>query len=253
MSYVAYVHAKPDTEDASGIFYVGKGLERRARKVVRNESSNRHYKHTVAKYGAENIMVGMLPCSTETIAFDLEKGLIKCLRRMGVELTNMTDGGEGSSGYTPTKETRQKASENSRSNWKNVEFRTKTVLAQTQAQRTMPTSEAKRKAALENAVLGRLILATEKKEESAKKNSEKSLINWSDPTFRAETIAAQKAVWTEEKRAAKGDEIRGRVRVTNGTDERNVPKAEVESLLLAGWWLGRKPRKSSKRAKSNLN
>lgn len=99
----AYVHARPDTVSATGIFYVGKGTARRASNVARR---NPHHTNIVAKHGAENILVGMIPCSSEAIAFDLERGLIKCLRRMGVKLTNMTDGGEGNS--NPSQETRSK-------------------------------------------------------------------------------------------------------------------------------------------------
>lgn len=107
MSFVAYVHARPDTTDASGIFYVGKGTGKRYAQLA---NRNRHHQNVVNKYGVENILVGKIECSSEEIAFDLEKGLIKCLRRSGVILTNMTDGGEGSSGYVPTEETKRKTS-----------------------------------------------------------------------------------------------------------------------------------------------
>lgn len=99
--FYAYIHAKPDGTP----FYVGKG--RRDRKRV---AAVRNTWHTniVGKYGPENILVGKLDCSTEAIAFELEKGLIKCLRRMGIKLCNLTDGGEGMSGYTPTDGTKEK-------------------------------------------------------------------------------------------------------------------------------------------------
>jgi hypothetical protein len=87
MSY-AYLHCKPDGTP----FYVGKGTVRRSRKLYdRNERHTR----TVAKYGKENILIGRMECSTDDIAFELEAGLIKCLKRSGVDLTNMTEGGLG--------------------------------------------------------------------------------------------------------------------------------------------------------------
>ena len=98
MTFSAYVHARPDTVNASGIFYVGKGREKRVKKVARR---NPHHKNIVNKYGRENILIGKLECSSEDIAFELEKGLIKCLKRMGVKLTNLTDGGDGVSGRVP--------------------------------------------------------------------------------------------------------------------------------------------------------
>lgn len=104
---LAYVHARPNTVDTNGIFYVGKGRMYRARKIGR---LNAHYINIVNKYGKENILVGSFDCSTEGIAFELEKGLIKCLKRMGVKLSNATLGGDGVSGYTHTEEWRSKHS-----------------------------------------------------------------------------------------------------------------------------------------------
>lgn len=98
----AYVHCKPD-----GVpFYVGKGSLRRVKYLGER---NNHHKATVTKYGKANILIGMLECSNEDIAFELEKGLIKCLRRMDVKLANYTDGGEG--GSNPCAETRKRLSD----------------------------------------------------------------------------------------------------------------------------------------------
>lgn len=92
-AYFAYIHAKPSTLDAFGIFYVGKGKISRAYHFKRGD--NRHYNNTVSKYGRNNILVGKLECSSEQIALGLEVGLIKYLRRMGVKLANKNNGGGG--------------------------------------------------------------------------------------------------------------------------------------------------------------
>jgi hypothetical protein len=89
---VAYIHCKPDGTP----FYVGKGTLARAKNP--NRLRNKHYVNTVAKYGIENIGVSIVECSTDEISLELEIGLIKCLKRMGVKLTNLTDGGEGKRG-----------------------------------------------------------------------------------------------------------------------------------------------------------
>ncbi len=107
--HTAYVHARPGTANAFGIFYVGKGSSKRARGLSVSQRSTWHGR-VVQKYGASNILVGVFPCSTEAVAFDLERGLIKCLRRMGVSLVNATEGGEGASGAKRTEETRKKMS-----------------------------------------------------------------------------------------------------------------------------------------------
>jgi len=96
----AYIHVRPD----NSVFYVGKGTRKRSRSMKRNP----FHDNIVSKYGKENIKIGFIECSSEYIAFELEKGMIKCFRRMNINLANMTDGGEGCA--NPTEETRKKIS-----------------------------------------------------------------------------------------------------------------------------------------------
>lgn len=98
----AYIHARPNGE----AFYVGKGAIRRAHNL--NRPRNPHHGNIVAKYGKENVLVSFIPCSTESIALELEIGLIKTFIRNGVKLTNMTSGGDGVSGLVHSDETRAK-------------------------------------------------------------------------------------------------------------------------------------------------
>ena len=101
--FYAYIHAKPDGTP----FYIGKGNGRRLNMFHKR---NQHHKNVVAKYDKRNILIGKLDCSDESTAFDLEMGLIKCLRRSGVALVNLTDGGHGPSGLIVTPEQRAKIS-----------------------------------------------------------------------------------------------------------------------------------------------
>jgi hypothetical protein len=101
--FYAYIHAKPDGTP----FYIGKGNGTRLNMFYKR---NQHHKNVVAKYGKRNILIGKLDCSDESTAFDLEMGLIKCLRRSGVDLVNLTDGGHGVSGRVVTPEQRAKIS-----------------------------------------------------------------------------------------------------------------------------------------------
>ena len=109
--FYSYIHARPD----GSVFYVGNGKGRRYLELL---GRNPYHQNVVNKYGAENILVGKIDCSSEAIAFDIERGLIKCFRRMGVELTNLTDGGEGTS--NPSPETRAKLSKANIGNTKNL-------------------------------------------------------------------------------------------------------------------------------------
>lgn len=101
MGAFAYIHCKPDGTP----FYVGKGAWRRVRYYGER---NPHHKNIVAKYGKDNLLYGALECSTDEIAYELEQGLIKALRRSGVALVNLTSGGDG--GRNPTTKTRMRLS-----------------------------------------------------------------------------------------------------------------------------------------------
>lgn len=107
-SYVAYFHAHSNTVNAGGIFYVGKGTHSRSHWFYKR---NPHHTNIVNKYGKDHTLVGNIDCSSEGAVFELEKGLIKCLKRMGVKLTNQTDGGEGFSGGRHTPESKKLISE----------------------------------------------------------------------------------------------------------------------------------------------
>jgi len=91
--YGAYLHCRPDGTP----FYVGKGTVTRMNRMC---TRNPYHTNITDKHGRGNILKGFMECSTEQIAFDLEMGIIKCLKRMGVRLANMSDGGEGPSGIT---------------------------------------------------------------------------------------------------------------------------------------------------------
>jgi hypothetical protein len=106
MSFYAYVHVRPGA-DAHGVFYVGKGRGRRAHEFSRR---NKYHQRVIDKHGADSVEVGRFDCSDEGTAFALERGLIACLKRMGVELTNITDGGEGVSGLRHSDAARKKMS-----------------------------------------------------------------------------------------------------------------------------------------------
>ena len=99
--YYSYIQCKPNGSP----FYVGKGKGRRGYDFRKR---SHHYKNIITKYGAKNILVGKIDCSSEEIAFELEKGLIKCLRRSAAKLCNKTDGGDGTHGWVASAEIRAK-------------------------------------------------------------------------------------------------------------------------------------------------
>lgn len=194
MTRYAYIHARPDTEDAHGVFYVGKGRALRANVLP---ARNRYHGFVLDKYGAENILVGKLECSNDDIAFELERGLIKCLRRAGVQLTNMTDGGDGTTGHVVTDEGRKRRSDQMKARWADPEQRA--YLAKVSADRAKvqwatPESRERLSKALKGnkKTLSEAALAARRANfvkarspEARAKNAEITRQRWADPEFKS--------------------------------------------------------------------
>ena len=110
MKFYVYEHWRPDTNMP---FYVGKGSGRRA-KTAGGRKRNKHHTHIINKL----MRLGMCfdikiihENLTEQEAFDLEIERISFWRTLGVPLTNMTNGGEGASGFSVPESTREKIRE----------------------------------------------------------------------------------------------------------------------------------------------
>lgn len=91
MWYV-YIHFKPNGRP----FYVGKGLKNRAFSLRRPH--NEIHCRILQKYGEENVRVMRFVFGTHDEAKDEEIRIIKNLRDMGILISNMTDGGDGTPG-----------------------------------------------------------------------------------------------------------------------------------------------------------
>ena len=99
--FLTYAHYTPQGR----LFYIGKGSnEKRAHYF---SSRNNYWHKIVAKYGKPNVQI-LANWNTEQEAFEHEKVLISCFRGMGYELANLTDGGDGTSGYKQTEEHKEK-------------------------------------------------------------------------------------------------------------------------------------------------
>ena len=95
--FCVYLHKKPD----GSVFYVGKGTLSRAHDFAPSRRTLWH-KNIVAKYGKDAIQVQVIPCLYEQEAFELEMAHISILKASGVNIVNLTDGGEGVSGRKAT-------------------------------------------------------------------------------------------------------------------------------------------------------
>lgn len=100
-TYYIYQHRSLDT---NAIFYVGKGKDKRH--FDKNKRSN-YWKSYVAKHGfISEILVNNID---EDFAFLIEMEAIDVYKRRGIKLVNLTNGGEGCSGYSMKHSEEQKA------------------------------------------------------------------------------------------------------------------------------------------------
>lgn len=101
--YYVYLHRRATDNK---VFYVGKGKGKRAHVKTRR---NKYWNNTVSKHGI--IIQIVYDGLSEQEAFDLEIDTIKEMKyHFESTLCNLTDGGEGISGYKPTDEVKLKHS-----------------------------------------------------------------------------------------------------------------------------------------------
>lgn len=112
--HYTYLHRR--ATDGS-VFYVGKGTEKNGRatplysRASDHKKRNRYWVRSVAKHGLLVEVYAM--CIDDATAQELEKELIALYGKVadGGLLCNMTDGGDGHAGLSPSEETRRKVSE----------------------------------------------------------------------------------------------------------------------------------------------
>ena len=117
--YYVYQHK---TADTNSIFYIGKGKGNRA---FTKSNRSQYWKNVVAKHGLQIEFV--VKDVDEELAFLVEAECIDQNKKCGIKLINMTDGGEGASGYKHTETHKQKMKGNKfgASTW-GVNFKGKT-------------------------------------------------------------------------------------------------------------------------------
>ncbi len=160
MNFYIYQHKKADTNE---IFYVGKGKGNR----LNSKNRNIYWHRVVNKHGfiIEKIIDGL----DEELALFSEIEIIDVYRKRGITLVNMTNGGEGTSGYIHTKEHKEKLIGNTHgsSTW-GMTFKGKKHSDESKAKMSYArigntnkkgkTLSAESKAKISNAMTGKIIL-----------------------------------------------------------------------------------------------
>lgn len=113
MIYYVYILRDPRKENEP--FYVGKGKDRRAESHLASNNDDNPFKanviNKIRNSGLEPIVEYYNENLTESVAFTQEIALIKQYGRRDLglgPLTNLTDGGEGTSGHIRTEESQAK-------------------------------------------------------------------------------------------------------------------------------------------------
>ena len=110
-TYYVYEHWRLDKDEC---FYVGKG---RGNRAYIFKGRNKDHSAIVAKVRREGFAIEVRIVQSglsEPDSFILEQKRIQFWREIGVDLANMTNGGEGISGFHHSVETRQKLSDNNK-------------------------------------------------------------------------------------------------------------------------------------------
>lgn len=132
--FYVYEHLRGDTGE---VFYIGKGAGRRA---WRTQERNAWHRRVADKHG---LTVRLARDNlSEPCALSLERVLIFVRREQGKRLANLTDGGEGSSGYKPTPETLERMALAQLGKKRSPETRAKQATAAT-GRRHTPEARAK--------------------------------------------------------------------------------------------------------------
>jgi len=98
--FYVYAHSRP----GGGVFYIGKG---KGGRISSTNSRNNYWRNIVRKHGAF-VPTVLATFDNELDAFEAEVEIIDLLRAMGVALSNMTQGGEGSTGLKHSPESLEK-------------------------------------------------------------------------------------------------------------------------------------------------
>jgi hypothetical protein len=164
-------------------FYVGKGKGRRFERTYKEAIANRGTKHrhnkirSIVKHGLEPIIIKVFKDISEQEAFAKEVELIEAFKPY---LTNLTNGGDGSSGHVKTEESKHKASVTCKKIW--TEEKKK---EQSEKMKAISNPEdVKRRVELRKS-RGTDLHTNETKQLIKDKLKEK----WQNPLFRAKVIA----------------------------------------------------------------
>lgn len=235
--FYIYFHINPIKNE---IFYVGKGYNNRAFFL---HNRNNFWKNYVKKYGKPIIIIVKKDIS-EKYAFALEKVYIKLIGRRDLglgPLVNLTDGGEGPSGYKHSEEIINKLSKNSKGNinmlGKNHTDNTKRKISETLKSKNLSnkhTEETKKKMS-ESAIGKKCSEETKKKISESLKGNTNMLgkkLSEEHKLKISNTLKGSKRTFTEKHKQSLSKALKGKTSpwkgIKRGPYKKNKKKEENE-------------------------
>jgi len=214
MFYV-YVYRDPRPLKLGQPVYVGKGTGDRDLSHWSRGSHNKPFQDFISHLKQRNFVAvceRVFETENEEEAFAKEMELIKLYGRRDLKtgtLFNLTDGGEGPSGYIKSAEQKAADGRFTKEHWQDPEYRAKVVAGQTKAQNTPAALESKsinskKMWETQGDTLAKNIKEARNTEKSKAKTSAQAKAQWADPDYAAKQTANNKEIANrEEVKAAK--------------------------------------------------
>jgi len=214
MFYV-YVYRDPRPLKLGQPVYVGKGTGDRDLSHWSRGSHNKPFQDFISHLKQRNFVAiceRVFETENEEEAFAKEMGLIKLYGRRDLKtgtLFNLTDGGEGPSGYIKSDAEKEVDRHGTLINWQNPEYRAKVIAGQIKAQNTPEALESKsinskKMWEAQGSTLAKSIKEARNTDESKAKTSAQAKAQWADPEYAAKQTANNKEIANrEEVKAAK--------------------------------------------------
>jgi hypothetical protein len=227
-SFYTYAHAR---KTDGRIFYIGKGQDKRA---YSESNRNRYWRNVVAKHG-HTVQI-LREWNSEKEAFDHEVRMITQYRSMGYALVNMTNGGEGVSGYVFTQEQTAKHTQRMLDAWADVEYKTR-------VSKTIREVWADQAIRHKHSETLRVSWEMPGRKEVAAKNMRD---RWAAPQYRSKMTSLSHSLWESEDYRAKvsaglqtayeNTDFRQRVSISSkATWAKPGHKTKMAALLRSSW------------------
>lgn len=204
--FYTYLHYRNDTGQ---VFYVGKGCGRRSHS---KSDRNNHWRNVATKCGYSVELAARWDTAPEALQHEIF--LIEMFRELGHPLVNMTNGGDGSSGFKPGPETIAKKSIVMKEHWGDAAARSARMIVLS-SEETRSKMSASAKMRFKNP--DQLSAITEINRSRAR-----------DPARRSAASVSMRAIWSDDEYRQKTS---AKMRATRGSPEGKKSMSETAKKI----------------------